>query len=148
MKIKNELTLTIGSNCSKSIIEKFLNIIVSSFLSELNPTEETLNDIKSITNEAINNCIKHAYPGDFVGKISYSNRNEVKITIRDNGVGIENVKNAMISLNSIDFNKYSGLGFSIMKAFADEVKVKSNIGYGTTVTLIKKINNSEKETKL
>ena len=63
----------------------------------------------------------------------------IRITIRDKGCGIENVKQAMEPLYTSLGGDRSGLGFSVMESFSDKLKVRSKVGVGTTVTIEKKI---------
>ena len=60
--------------------------------------------------------------------------------MKDQGIGIENVEQAMEPLYTTrpDMDR-SGMGFAFMEAFMDEVEVHSAPGKGTTVTMKKKI---------
>ena len=94
MKAQNEMKLVL---LSKSVNESFSRVAVSAFLSQLDPTIDELNDIKTAVSEAVTNCIVHAYRNT-IGKIYitvsiYENR-EVAIRIRDNGCGIEDINKA------------------------------------------------------
>ena len=62
----------------------------------------------------------------------------VKIKIRDKGCGIENIKQARTPLFTTAGGERAGLGFAVMESFCDKVYVRSKLGAGTTVTLIKK----------
>ena len=65
---------------------------------------------------------------------------KLTITISDKGCGIEDVEKAREPLFTTDReNERSGMGFSIMESFSDKLKVKSKVGKGTKVTLIKKL---------
>ena len=103
---------------------------------------DELNDIKTAVSEAVTNCIVHAYR-DTVGLIELTARlcdDVVYIKIRDRGCGIEDVKRAMEPLfTTLPDEERSGLGFSVMESFTDSVKVKSKLGSGTTVVLVKKL---------
>ena len=105
--------------------------------------EIKINDIKTAVSEAVTNCIVHAYC-EKLGKIYISgeitNTNIIKIKIRDNGCGIENVDKAMEPLFTTVGGERAGLGFAVMQSFMDNVKVTSQKGKGTTVTMIKNIN--------
>ena len=64
--------------------------------------------------------------------------------IRDKGRGIENVQKAMEPLFTTDgTGERSGMGFAVMQSFTDTVKVRSQPGKGTSVTLIKKLSPTE-----
>lgn len=140
MKQINKFTMTILSFSSN---EYFARAAVSAFLTQLDPTIEELNDVKTAVSEAVTNCIVHAYK-ETIGKIYISvellDNNKVKIKIRDKGCGIDNVKQAMEPLFTTVGGERAGLGFAVMQSFSDNVKVYSKVGKGTTVTLIKQLN--------
>ena len=64
----------------------------------------------------------------------------------DQGVGIENVEQAMEPLYTTrpDMDR-SGMGFAFMEAFMDEVKVESVPGKGTTIWMKKTTGGEKKE---
>lgn len=144
MKKVNEFRLTLDS---KSINEGFARVVVSAFVTPLDPTLEEIADIKTAVSEAVTNCIVHAYRESF-GKIYITavitDDNKIKITIRDKGCGIEDVNQAMTPLYTTGEGDRAGLGFTVMESFCDKVRVKSIKGKGTTVTLIKKIEGKVK----
>lgn len=127
---------------SRSINEGYARVAVSSFASQLDPTVEEINDIKTAVSEAVTNCIVHAYKHG-VGKIYISvcvlEDSVLEIKIRDRGCGIEDIKKAMEPLFTTGGGDRAGLGFSVMESFSDKVKVRSKVGVGTTVTILKKI---------
>lgn len=139
MKLLNSLKMQIES---RSVNEGYSRVAVSAFAAQLDPTVEEINDIKTAVSEAVTNCIVHAYSNQ-VGKIYISVRifedSTVEIKIRDRGCGIEDIKQAMQPLFTTLGGDRAGLGFSVMESFSDKVKVKSRVGMGTTVTIIKKI---------
>ncbi|MCQ2478126.1 MAG: anti-sigma F factor [Clostridia bacterium] len=128
---------------SKSANEGFARAAVSAFVSQLDPTLEEINDIKTAVSEAVTNCIVHAYKEGY-GKIYISaeifDNKSVKITVRDKGCGIENVNKAMEPLFTTVGGERAGLGFAVMQSFMDNVKVRSKIGKGTTVVMEKRIS--------
>jgi stage II sporulation protein AB (anti-sigma F factor) len=68
----------------------------------------------------------------------------IRIDIKDRGCGIEDVLMARQPLFTTDAeNERSGMGFTVMESFCDNVKVSSKKGKGTTVTLIKKFSQRE-----
>ncbi|MBR5472855.1 MAG: anti-sigma F factor [Clostridia bacterium] len=127
---------------SRSANEGFARATVAAFAAQLDPTLEEINDIKTAVSEAVTNCIVHAYR-EKLGKIyisgEISNTNIIKIKIRDNGCGIENVEKAMEPLFTTVGGERAGLGFAVMQSFMDDIRVRSVVGKGTTVTLVKKI---------
>lgn len=139
----NEFKLTVDS---KSVNEGFARVVVSAFVTPLDPTLEELADLKTAVSEAVTNCIVHGYKDKF-GKIYISGKlidNTVKITIRDRGCGIENVDQAMKPLFTTGEGDRAGLGFTVMESFCDKITVRSKVNGGTSVTLIKKIEGKAK----
>lgn len=139
MKIINKFSMNV---LSRSANEGFARAAVAAFAAQLDPTLEEINDIKTAVSEAVTNCIVHAYR-DTLGKIyitaEITDTNIIKIKIRDNGCGIENVPKAMEPLFTTVGGERAGLGFAVMQSFMDFINVRSRVGKGTTVTLSKKI---------
>ena len=125
---------------SHSSNEYFARVAVSSFLTQLDPTIEEINDIKTAVSEAVTNCIVHAYKNE-IGNIYISVRilecNIVEIKVRDKGCGIPDIKQAMEPLYTTAGGERAGLGFAVMQSFTDRLKVRSTVGKGTTVTMEK-----------
>ena len=68
-------------------------------------------------------------------------QNEVFIEISDSGKGIENIEEAKQPLFTTKSNlERSGMGFTIMESFMDEVEIESVLGLGTKVKMKKLIN--------
>lgn len=130
---------------SKSENESFARVAVAAFCTRLDPTLEEITDIKTAVSEAVTNCIVHGYEGG-KGKI-YINvnitGNTAEVIVKDNGIGIENIEKAMEPLYTTKpEQERSGMGFSFMEAFMDELEVSSARNKGTTVIMIKKIGES------
>ena len=143
MKSFNEFKLTVDS---RSINEGFARVVVSAFVTPLDPTLEELADLKTAVSEAVTNCIVHGYKDKF-GKIYISGKiveDTVKITVRDRGCGIENIDQAMKPLFTTGEGDRAGLGFTVMESFCDKITVRSKVNSGTCVTLIKKIEGKAK----
>lgn len=140
MQIKNDFRITFDS---KSVNESFSRSVIAAFAAQLDPTLDEITDIKMAVSEAVTNCIVHAYPKT-VGKIyiyaAILDDDKIKITVRDKGCGIIDVKQAMEPLFTTLGGERAGLGFAVMESFTDRVTVRSKVGKGTTVTMIKKIN--------
>lgn len=131
---------------SKSNNEAFARISVATFASQLDPTIEELADIKTAVSEAVTNCIIHAYE-DTQGIIIITCKifaNTILIEIQDSGKGIENVDIAKEPLytSKPDLER-SGMGFTIMDSFMDDLQVESILGLGTKVTMKKVIKKNE-----
>lgn len=122
--------------------EEFARVVAAVFLSRLNPTLEEIDDVKTAVSEAVTNAEIHGYRGEN-GRIWLECRIEesyLTVIVSDLGVGIADVKRAMEPLFTTDPDgERSGMGFSFMAAFMDEVRVESEPGKGTTVTMKKKI---------
>ena len=130
---------------SKSENESFARVAVAAFCTRLDPTLEEITDIKTAVSEAVTNCIVHGYEGG-KGKI-YINvnitGNTAEVIVKDNGIGIENIEKAMEPLYTTKpEQERSGMGFSFMEAFMDELEVSSARNKGTTVVMRKKIGES------
>ena len=131
---------------AKSENESFARVVVAAFCTRLDPTLEEISDFKTAVSEAVTNAIIHAYPKTGGDIEAYFKREDKKITvlITDYGIGIKDVGKSMQPLYStLHTQERSGMGFTFMEAFADEVKVKSVPGKGTTVKLIKIIGKGE-----
>lgn len=141
MKVNNKFTMTLPA---RSTNESFARACISAFASQLDPTIEEINDIKTAVSEAVTNCIVHAYKEKEIGKIYITaflnDNNSIKIRIRDKGCGIENVTKAMEPLYTSLGGERAGLGFAVMESFMDSIKVSSTVGKGTSVTMVKKIS--------
>lgn len=131
---------------SKSNNEAFARISVAAFASQLDPTIEELADIKTAVSEAVTNCIIHGYE-EKEGIIKIECRliaNTIIIEIADTGKGIENIALAKQPLYTSKPNlERSGMGFTIMESFMDEVQVESIVELGTKVTMKKMIKKEE-----
>ncbi len=140
MKQLNKFTLTLPSRSSN---ESFARVAVSAFVTQLDPTIDEINDIKTAVSEAVTNCIVHAYKNE-IGNIYISVRilecNIVEIKIRDKGCGIPNIEKAMEPLYTTAGGERAGLGFAVMQSFTDSLRVTSKVGSGTTVTMKKRIS--------
>lgn len=137
--LENEMKLEF---ISKSSNEAFARITVAAFASQLDPTIEELSDIKTAVSEAVTNCIIHGYENkQGIVKIQCKLKNDqIIIEISDSGKGIENVDMAKEPLYTTKPNlERSGMGFTIMESFMDEMKVESIVGIGTKVTMKKTI---------
>ena len=112
------------------------------FLSRLNPTLEELDDVKTAVSEAVTNAVIHGYGGErgIVRLEGWTEEQEFTVRVRDEGRGIRNIQQAMEPMFTTDTTgERSGMGFSFMEAFMDQVQVESEPGKGTIVTMKKKI---------
>lgn len=133
---------------SKSNNEAFARIAVAAFVSQLDPTIEELADIKTAVSEAVTNCIIHGYENSsgIIKIISKIFANTIEIEISDTGKGIENIELARKPLYTSKSNlERSGMGFTIMESFMDEVNIESVVGLGTKITMKKLIKRPEEK---
>lgn len=142
MKALNEMKLTFES---RSANEGFARVAVSAFVAQLDPTVEEISDIKTAVSEAVTNSIVHGYK-DQIGRVYISARiyadSVVRLTIRDTGCGIEDVQKAVEPLyTTCETGERAGMGFAVMEAFTDKMRVRSTPGKGTTVYLEKRIRS-------
>ena len=139
---KNEMKLEFRAVSDN---EAFARTAVAAFVTQLNPTLEEISDIKTAVSEAVTNAIIHGYEGEDSAEnrvlVHCIIRNDVlEVEISDSGVGIENIEKAMEPLFTTkpELDR-SGMGFSFMEAFMDDLEVFSEIGQGTTVHMVKKL---------
>lgn len=139
MNSRNYMKLEIPS---KSQNESFARVVVAAFAAQLNPTMEELSDIKTAVSEAVTNAIIHGYEQD-EGIITISASIEdstLYVEVTDHGVGIDDLEKAREPLYTTKPElERSGMGFTIMENFMDELDLESKAGEGTTVRMTKKI---------
>ena len=131
---------------SKSNNEAFARIAVAAFAAQLDPTIEELADIKTAISEAVTNCIIHGYENTkgIVKVVSKIFDNTLEVEISDTGKGIENIELARKPLYTSKSNiERSGMGFTIMESFMDEVHIESVVGLGTKITMKKTIKKED-----
>lgn len=125
---------------SKSQNESFARTVVAAFAATMDPTIEELADIKTAVSEAVTNSIIHGY-GDNMGMVTmrcFISDNELTVEVSDSGSGIEDINKAMEPLYTTRPElERSGMGFSFMEAFMDELEVESAKGTGTLVRMRK-----------
>ncbi|MBQ7643234.1 MAG: anti-sigma F factor [Clostridia bacterium] len=124
--------------------EAFARTVIASFILPLNPSVDELSDIKTAVSEAVTNAIVHGYLGG-EGEVELSaeiTSDGLHICVSDNGVGIEDIEAALEPFyTSKPDEERSGMGFTIIKSFMDEVKVVSQVNKGTRVDMLKKLSS-------
>lgn len=124
--------------------ESFARVTVGAFVAQLDPTMDELTEIKTVVSEAVTNAIIHGYNEDPNGQVFVEvelENDTVRLFIRDKGVGIHNVDEARQPLyTSKPELERSGMGFTIMENFMDEVSIQSEPMVGTTVSLVKTLS--------
>ena len=135
----NEVTLTFPSRSSN---EGFARSAAACFAAQMDPTLNELEDIKTAVSEAVTNAIVHGYP-DAIGTVTLKLRicpgNILELTVKDKGRGIPDVEKARQPMFTTGGAERSGMGFTIMESFMDQLLVRSLPGRGTTVTMKKKL---------
>lgn len=126
--------------------EAFARVVVAAFASRLDPTLEEISDLKTAVSEAVTNAIIHAYE-DRVGLIIITaslEKNKLTVEIADFGVGIEDIEQARRPFyTSKPELERSGMGFTIMENFMDEISIQSEKGQGTMITLVKHVRSKD-----
>ena len=141
MENSNEMTIIFDSRPEN---EGVARVAAAAFCTQLNPTLEEVSDLKTAVSEAVTNCIIHGYQGEIHKIRMKCTRKErtIYLDIEDDGIGIADVEKAMEPLYTTRADQdRSGMGFTFMEAFMDEVKVTSQVGKGTCVHMSKKIGN-------
>ena len=140
MKAENYTTVEFPS---RSANESYARTVAACFAARLDPTLDEINDIKTAVSEGVTNAIVHAYPdsiGKIVMKLRLKEPNTLEIVIRVWGVGIPDVEQARQPLYTTGNEERSGMGFTIMESFMDDLRVRSVPGKGTTVTMKKRVS--------
>ncbi|MGE8204393.1 anti-sigma F factor [Heyndrickxia sp. NPDC080065] len=121
--------------------ESFARVTVAAFIAQLDPTMDELTEIKTVVSEAVTNSIIHGYEGNPAGSVYISVAIEdgvVELIIRDEGVGISDIEEARQPLFTTKPElERSGMGFTIMENFMDEIEVESQPSLGTIIRLKK-----------
>lgn len=143
-KITNHMKLTMAA---ESVNERLARIAIAAFTASLNPTMEELEDVKTAVSEAVTNAIIHGYRGVWPkGEVvmeGYIEENMLTVTVTDYGIGIEDIDRAREPLyTTAPQEERSGMGFSFMEAFTDELTVESRAGK-TVIRMVKRIGKDE-----
>lgn len=132
---------------AKSENESFARVAVAAFITPLDPTMDELTEIKTVVSEAVTNAIIHGYENQQDGMVYISVKIDgdcVEMEIRDEGIGIENIEEAKQPLFTTKPElERSGMGFTIMENFMDEMSVDSRPNCGTTVRLKKYLSKAK-----
>lgn len=127
--------------------ESFARVTVAAFVAQLDPTMDELTEIKTVVSEAVTNSIIHGYENDSTGIVTIEaslEDNIVELIIKDEGVGIQDIDEAKQPLFTTKPElERSGMGFTIMENFMDELSIVSHKGEGTIIRLKKHVTNSK-----
>ena len=118
------------------------------FAIQFSPTISEVSDIKTAVSEAVTNSIVHGYPnkkGTIIMELLRKN-DILHINVIDRGVGIKNIEESLEPFYTTkEEDERSGMGFTIMKTFMDDVNVVSEPGLGVKVSMTKKIRSNSLE---
>src|SRR5699024_1755499 len=127
--------------------ESFARSTVAAFITQLDPTLDEINEIKTVVSEAVTNAIIHGYEcrkdkvtntsiNSYEGrkdkhitiKCKIEENNEIEISIQDQGIGNDNIAKAIEPLySSKPHLERSGMGFTIMESYMDAIQIDSTI---------------------
>ena len=127
--------------------EGLARVCVAAFVTRLDPTLEEINDVKTAVSEAVTNAVIHGYEnkGGIIRLEALIEGEELTLQITDFGKGIEDVEKAMEPLFTTDAaNERSGMGFTFMEVFMDELSIDSIPGEGTVITMKKTFGEKHK----
>lgn len=142
MNINNEMSLTFKA---LSVNESFARASVAAFCLQSNPSLDEITDIKTAVSEAVTNAVVHAYPkkvGDITIRVVI-NEDKIYVSVTDYGVGVDNIEKIREPFYTTKPNEErSGMGFTVMESFMDEVKVEKNSTKGLTIKMVKNLTSS------
>ena len=140
MKIINEMRLDFWSRPEN---EALARMVISAFIMPVNPTLEQLGDVKTAVSEAVTNAIVHGYreaKGLVRLRASLDEAGGLSVEIVDKGRGIEDVDKARRPFfTTMEDSERSGMGFTVMESFMDQVEVISQLNSGTIVRMTKRL---------
>ncbi|OXM88129.1 anti-sigma F factor [Paenibacillus rigui] len=132
---------------SRSENEGFARVTVAAFVSQLDPTLDELTDLKTVVSEAVTNAIIHGYnnrPDGIVTIVAEMDGDTIYLTVEDQGEGIDDLELAKQPLfTSKPELERSGMGFTIMENFMDEIEVSTAVGIGTKIKMKKRIESKK-----
>jgi len=132
---------------ARSENEGFARVAVAAFVSQLDPTMEQLDEIKTVVSEAVTNAIIHGYDSRPEGVVTLEasiDGDLFALSVRDEGRGIEDLELARQPLyTSRPELERSGMGFTIMENFMDEFEAQSEPAGGTRLTMKKRIESKK-----
>ena len=142
-RLKNRLETTFPA---KSENEALARSVAAAFAAQEDPTIEELTEIRTAVSEAVSNAVIHAYPegeGDVNLELRLYEDGTLVIAVEDQGVGIPDVAQAREPLYTTGtVGERSGMGFTVMESFTDRLEVRSELGKGTRVLMVKRLDVS------
>ena len=128
--------------------ESFARNAVAGFAVECAPTVSEIGDIKTAVSEAVTNAVVHAYDEEREENLieicaDIDCDNVLTVSVRDFGKGIADVEEAKEPFfTTKPDEERSGMGFTIIETFMDEMTVESEPGRGTKVVMRKRIGKN------
>ena len=125
--------------------EIFARNVMAGFAVDCSPTVGEIGDIKTAVSEAVTNAVVHAYDSEDERNLieiaaDIDEDSVLTVSVRDFGRGIEDVELARQPFfTTKPGEERSGMGFTMIETFMDEMDVVSEPGKGTTVTMKKRI---------
>lgn len=120
--------------------EALCRVLVAAFLLPHGISEEDLLEVKTIVSEGVCNAIFHGSQSEqdqFILSLKLEG-NELSITIQDFGKGIDDLELARTPMYTTKAeDERSGLGFTIMETFSDELRVENIKDHGVILHLRK-----------
>lgn len=125
--------------------QMFARSAVAAYMGQVDPTVEEMTEVKTAVSEAVSNAIIHGYGKSGSGNIRIEmdmpKEDTLVVKVVDFGRGIENIDKAREPLFTTGpAEELSGMGFTVMESFMDKMAVESEVGKGTTITLMKKLD--------
>lgn len=119
---------------SKAEYVGVIRLTVSAIANRMGFNIEEIEDIKVAVTEACTNAIKHGLNEDFSVCFDIF-KEKIMVSVKDEGKGYNTD-----DLNEPDLSnpkEEGGLGIFIIKSLMDEVDLKSSVGQGTEIKMIK-----------
>ena len=127
--------------------EALARSVVGAFAARMDPTLEEVEDIRTAVSEAVTNAIIHGYEGMQEGEVTLyaaAQGRQLVLEVQDHGRGIGNIEQARAPFyTSRPDLERSGMGFTIIESFMDQVEVISGPDQGTVVRMVKTIKGAE-----
>ena len=147
MKATNFMKLEVSA---QSVNESFVRGTVAAFAAQVDPTLDEINDLKTAVSEAITNSVVHAFDktdsGNIINVECELFNTHIIVKVSDKGKGIKDINQAMQPFVTTRADEErSGMGFTVMQSFVDDLDVTSKPGQGTTIIMRKNFSGKSKE---
>ena len=136
--ITNKMRIEIEA---KSENESVARTCVAAFATQLDPTIDEVNDLKTAVSEAVTNSIVHAGTKTVVLECALFDDRSISVKVIDFGSGIVDIQKALEPFfTTKPDQERSGMGFTVMQSFMDSLKVTNGKSGGTIVQMTKSFN--------